>query len=360
LSAAEPSQTPKTSAATATPKVTDTAKAPIFTFTPRYQEKRAWKLIGLEGVDVKILVINPEDPAILYASDNFVLYKSTDSGSSWIRLQSYPGYAMLRALAIDPSDPETLLAGDMMGVFKSTDGGNSWKLITRGLTITEFDFDPVTPSTIYACVEKYGIYKSIDSGESWNSITGDLINDVQLEFYARNLAIDPTNPNIIYFATSDSVYKSTDGTYNWINLSNSGLVHLFDNQPAPIFSLAIDPSSPTTLYAGSDGFIFKSTNSGDSWVDISEEIPDGDYMLPYYSLVFDPSTPGVLYIASGAGVFMTKDGGASWFKINSGLPPKGRDIPILIIDPSNPTRLYAGVDGVDENLQSIKGVYVLQ
>jgi len=72
--------------------------------------------------------------------------------------------------------------------------------------------------------------------------------------FVRELAIDPTNSEIIYVGTKDSddnplgfgVYRSMDGGKNWQPV-NSGLSHL------SIFSIQIDPTNPNILYLGTEG-----------------------------------------------------------------------------------------------------------
>ena len=74
-----------------------------------------------------------------------------------------PEGGVITALAIDPVTPTTLYAASGTyyaaatgrGVFKSTDGGGSWTRINSGLPpfLLNFDalaIDPVTPSTLYA------------------------------------------------------------------------------------------------------------------------------------------------------------------------------------------------------------------
>src|SRR5262249_2788521 len=87
------------------------------------------------------------------------------------------------------------------------------------------------------------------------------------------LAVDPTNPNVVYAgAAGGGVWKTTDAGTHWTPLT--------DSQPSlAVGSLAIDPSNHSTIYAGTgeenfslDSYygagILKSTNAGSSWTQI--------------------------------------------------------------------------------------------
>jgi len=56
------------------------------------------------------------------------------------------------SLAVDPGTPPTLYAGTS-SVFKSTDGGGSWSRLDSGLPelrVNALAIDPLTPALIYA------------------------------------------------------------------------------------------------------------------------------------------------------------------------------------------------------------------
>ena len=84
---------------------------------------------------------------------------------------------------------------------------------------------------------------------------------------ANTLAIDGTNPSIIYAGTDNGVFKSTDSGSSW-GAINSGLFSPFTVSGVPrVVSVVVDPSG-SALYAGAAapiGGMFKSTNGGASW-----------------------------------------------------------------------------------------------
>ena len=87
------------------------------------------------------------------------------------------------------------------------------------------------------------------------SKTSDLSKGV---FFA--LATDPTDPNVVYAASSTlSVYKTADGGVTW-TAANRGL------PGQPVRSLVVDPIDPLMIFAAAaGGELYKTNDGGDSW-----------------------------------------------------------------------------------------------
>ncbi len=183
------------------------------------------------------------------------VYKSTDSGESWspantgLIIDTSPVL-----LVIDPSNPATLYAGTGGGVFKSTDGGASWSPANNGLNsayVTTLTIDPSKPATLYAGSDR-GVYKTTDSGESWSPASNGLTG------YVLTLTIDPSNPATIYAGTwGHGMYKSTNSGRIWNPANTNGML----NTDTDVGILTIDPSNPATLYAIHRGMIIKFTSA---------------------------------------------------------------------------------------------------
>lgn len=70
------------------------------------------------------------------------------------------------------------------------------------------------------------------------------------------IQVHPTNPDILYIATNDYIYKSRDGGKTWTNLSK-GMSH------SRVIAMGIDPLYPATVYAGTKGdAVYKSYDGG--------------------------------------------------------------------------------------------------
>ncbi len=141
------------------------------------------------------------------------------------------------------------------------------------------------------------------------------------------LAIDPSNPNILYAGTYSGLFKTTNAGASWANILNWG----------PVMGLAIDPSNPNILYAATcyGSCIFKSTNAGATWTDVSPYNVTGAG-----AFAINPLNPNILYAGTYYRVFKTTVAGASWTDVSTGLP-WAPNVMALTIDPLNPNTLYA-------------------
>src|ERR1700690_1213441 len=141
--------------------------------SPSSAGNNSWTKIGPEGPPlVYSLTIDPLTPTSLYAFTGTGLMKSTDSGRTWIVINTdLPDF-----LVIDPMTPNTLYAGyhnSGGGVSKSTDGGISWTLANYGLDnldVISLVIDPSTPSTLYAGTGASGSGKTFIPGVVFKSI----------------------------------------------------------------------------------------------------------------------------------------------------------------------------------------------
>jgi photosystem II stability/assembly factor-like uncharacterized protein len=312
----------------------------------------SWSAVnsGLPAVDVRTVVIDPGNPATLYAGTPRGVYKSTNGGASWSAVNSGLAATLVQSVVTDPSSPSTLYAGTVTsGIFKSTDGGVSWSEANSGLTVPAvraLAIDPSNPATLYAGTYfdssyRGTIFKSTNGGASWSKVNSgrEVFAGLSSATPVNAIAIDPSNPATVYVGTygGEVVFKSTNGGASWSGIKSG----LFTNN---VYSLAIDPSNPATLYAGSEySGVFKSTDGGASWRGINSGLSTANTV---YSIAIDASAPATLYAGSyGGGVFKSTNGGASWSAVNSGLT--ATKVYSVVIDPSSPATLHAGTsDGV--------------
>jgi photosystem II stability/assembly factor-like uncharacterized protein len=290
-----------------------------------------WSAInsGLTNTHVTSLAIDPSNTGTIYAGTGVGVFKSTDDGGNWSAINSGLTYEV-HALAIDPTNAKIIYAAsNYEGIYKSTNGGKSWIQFTGGLVCTagygNIAIDPSNTDILYTG-GNCRVDKSTNGGGNW--INGGLTgNDV------RAIAIDSANTSIIYAGTyGNGVYKCTDAGETWSDI-NSGLTNTY------VITLAINPTNTSNIYAGTDGGVFKSTDGGGHWSAINSGLTNTHIT----ALAIDPSDPSFIYAGTNGGVFESIDGGASWNAINSGLT--NTHVTSLAIDPSNPDILYAGTYG---------------
>ena len=152
------------------------------------------------------------------------------------------------------------------------------------------------------------------------------------------IQLHPKNPDIVYVATNDYIYKSRDGCQTWANLSK-GMSH------SRVISMAIDPAYPATVYAGTKGdAVFKSYDGGQRWASMRSGLDDATITSVVNQFIFDPADNNHIFVATTMGVFETKNGGDNWMKRMEGM----KEVLMVVslgIDPTRPAVLYAGTSG---------------
>lgn len=152
------------------------------------------------------------------------------------------------------------------------------------------------------------------------------------------IALHPKNPDILYVATNDYIYKSRDEGKTWEPLSRG-------MSPSRVIALAVDPAYPATVYAGMKGdAVYKSYDGGQRWVPQKTGLDDVTITSVVNQLLFDPGESNHLWAATTMGVFESADGGDSWQKRMDGMK-EVLMVVTLAIDPMRPDIMYAGTSG---------------
>src|SRR5687767_10705303 len=160
----------------------------------------------------------------------------------------------------------------------------------------------------------------------------------------------PGQPNIYYVgAASGGIWKTIDAGSHW--------EPIFDDQPvSSIGSLAIDPSNPNVVWAGTGeshirshisvgAGIYKSVDAGKTW-----KLMGLEKTGRIARIVIDPKNPETVVVAAlghsygpqqERGVFRSSDGGRNWERVLFVDPNTGASD--VVMDPSNPRILYAGM-----------------
>jgi len=152
------------------------------------------------------------------------------------------------------------------------------------------------------------------------------------------LQLHPKNPDILYVATNDYIYKTRDGGQTWTNLSH-GMSY------SRVISMAIDPVYPATVYAGTKGdAVYKSHDGGQRWRSMRTGLDDATITSVVNQFLFDPADAQHILLATTMGVFETKNGGDQWTKRMEGM----KEVLMVVtlgMDPTRPAILYAGTSG---------------
>jgi photosystem II stability/assembly factor-like uncharacterized protein len=150
-----------------------------------------------------------------------------------------------------------------------------------------------------------------------------------------SIALHPKNPDILYVATNDAVYKSRDGGGTWERFPSFSARR--------VTTVAIDPMLPATVYAGTMGdAVYKSPDGGQHW--LPHNVGLKEHVSFVNQFVFHPALSEKIYAATTVGAFYTKNAGREWEERMNGMK-EVHIVTSIAIDPKDPTILYGGTTG---------------
>ncbi|MCP4663575.1 MAG: glycosyl hydrolase [bacterium] len=210
------------------------------------------------------------------------VFKTTDGGANWEKILYVDAATGCADLDVDPQDPSVLYAamwqfrrwpyffnsgGPGSGLYRSTDGGAGWKRLDNGLPRGELGriavaVAPSRPNVVYATVEseKTALYRSENLGESWTEVNSS--TNVQMRpFYFSEMVVDPSDYRRIY-KPGFTLAVSTDGGESFNAMIRGGI----DFRVHPDHhALWINPENPHEVLLGSDGGLYMSNDRTNSW-----------------------------------------------------------------------------------------------
>ena len=277
------------------------------------------------------------------------IYSTTTA--PWLELAPKNFAGRILSIGFHPTVPNTMWVGSASGgLWKTTTGGFggpggiSWQFVPTGfpvLGVSSIAVNPLDGDEIYIGTgEVYnptstvtgstgaghfrlfrgtygiGILKSVDGGATWSK-TLDFSNSGLKG--VMDLVIHPTNPDTVFAATTDGIYRTFNAGTNWT------LIH---NIPMAM-DLCFKPGNPNVLYSGSGNFqssgngIYKTINANAATPTFtkltSANFPNpisGKIMLAmsaadplkiYASIGSDPT-----YTAHTQGLYVSTNEGSTW------------------------------------------------
>ena len=212
-----------------------------------------------------------------------------------------------------------VLVGTKKGAFILTSDGKreKWDVagpFFGGWSIYHMKGSPIDPNRIYAsqCSDWFGqvIQRSDDGGKNWYQPGGE----ASIDFTGKPAG-----------ASNKFVYEGSVGTHMWYD----GTQHPWEFKR--VWHLEPSLTEVETVYAGAeDAALFRSTDGATTWQELpglrdqqASNWAPGAGGMGLHTIILDPTNPLRIYVAiSSAGAFRTDDGGVTWKPINRGLKSK--------------------------------------
>ncbi len=276
------------------------------------------------------------------------IYKTIDGGVTWIAILEVSENTGFNEIHMDPRDSRVLYAtahqrrrhvwtylsgGPESAIYKSTDGGLSWRKLESGLPSGDkgrigMAISPVNPDIVYVMVEGHGFYRSKNRGASFSKMS----NENTSGNYYVELVAHPTDMNTVY---SMDTYMgiSKDGGKTWERVPEK-------NKHVDNHCLWINPNDPSQMIAGCDGGLYETFDNASTW-HYKPNLP----ITQFYKVALDNDEP--FYNVYGGTQDNFSLGGPSqtpnssgivnsdWFVTNTG------DGFESAIDPMDPNIIYA-------------------
>ena len=249
--------------------------------------------------------------SLTWVSGQRGLYHSTDGGKTWqLALAPTGDHDGAVDVALQPGNPHVILAsmwdhyrnngsfyygGVNSGLYRSTDDGKTWARLdnsdvhgsvcswdaTKSGLNADADlghigmaFAPNDPNRAYIVFAQAngpdkGFYVSNDGGATWTCGAGEPGTTTGgYEWVFSRLWVDPADANHVFAADVD-MRETADGGNTWVNNTawSSAVVQpktfALDTLHADQHAMAWDPSVPKHVFAGNDGGVYASTTNGD-------------------------------------------------------------------------------------------------
>ena len=237
-----------------------------------------------------------------------------------------------------------------------------------GGRIADIAVHPVRRSTWYVAVGSGGLWKTENGGATWKPIFDDYPS-----YSIGTVALDPSNPEVVWLGTGENVSGrhvgwggtgctgARDGGASWEARGLAGSQH--------IGKILVDPRDGDTVLVAAEGPLwngggergaYRTEDGGATWTRTLDAGPDTGVT----DLEFAPGDPDTVFAAAyqrrrhiwsflaggpGSGIHKSTDGGRSFRRVTKGLPEGDLGKIGLAVTPADPRLLYATVEADEDS-----------
>ncbi len=299
-----------------------------------------WFPLGPFGGDARSFATDPADSRHLFlGTATGWIYDSRDGGEHWTRVAqiSKRNDLVIDHILADRTNPKRLIVGAYTvdhlgdgGIFISENYGKDWysQAEMRGQSVRSLARSVSDPKEIVAGTVSGGIFRTKDNGIHWQRISPEGSTEIK---EVQSIAIDPTDPDVIYAGTWHLPWKTTDGGATWSNIKE-GIIDDSD-----VFSIIVDPKDPKIVYASACSGIYKSANGGEMFHKV-QGIPSTARRTR--KLEQDPGNLDIVFAGTTEGLYRTQDAGEKWDRITAA----NVIVNDVYVDPKNSSHVLIATD----------------
>ncbi len=190
------------------------------------------------------------------------------------------------------------------------------------VNVYSFDVSASDNNILYCGTETGFVNKTSDQGITWQLVAPGYYFGGAV----TATVIHPTNPDIVYMAAGNQVYKTADGGISWIPLLETDAL-FYANR------MKIDLSNPDKILAAADNGVYIRTNGGLSW--------EKSWDLQSYDVEIKPNNPNTIFALTAMSgkfsIIISTDGGVS-FSPDTSFPSDIADASggLLAVTPASP------------------------
>ena len=159
-----------------------------------------WKIINWFDDVITDIKVNPADTRIVYVSTTHKgIFKTDNKGQTWQSLDGLKNFReaeQIEVLVMDKNNPNILYAGSKFGLLKSVDGGQTWQKVNivippESVPVRAIALDVLTSTYLYYAAGNV-IYRTQDNGQTWS------VHPLVSQRNVQIITIDPKNPLVLY------------------------------------------------------------------------------------------------------------------------------------------------------------------
>src|SRR5215467_10485122 len=271
-------------------------------------------------------------------------------------------------IAVFPDDSNHYMIAEASGgVWLTYNNGTTWTPVFDNYgsySIGYIAIDPKNPSIVWVGSGENnnqrsvsygdGAYKSEDGGRTFRNV------GLKLTEHIARIVVDPRDSNVVYVAAPGplwkgggerGLYKTTDSGKTW----SQSLIKV--GEYTGCSDVIMDPRNPDVLLAathqrqrrffgmvhgGPESALWRSVDAGKTWTQVRGGFPFGE--LGRIGLNYAPSNPSIIYAQvegpeGRGGLYRSTDNGVTWEKRNSS-DSQGQYYAKVQVDPADTDRIY--------------------